>query len=403
MAPTRARSLAVALVALCSLSIFIDKAVFTSRVELVDASDGGRCDAKCQAAWIEHLKVVNRKLAAEHKKLSFTPSVPPPLSLSSPLPFPKPLAAQKWSAAAEIDKARAAARTPTAVKAQMIYLGLTGEVKRIKLASPKPAQLPHFVMRKRQVKPHHLASRHKGIEWAPHKQPHLVKRQVTSKVHTPADKVKVAESILDISSLIKAPMMNPKGKNKRVALAKSVKVGGKKLHPVALKKWPHDPHYWQRLGYGFERHQPWQTARKIQKQEQESSARSNARVDHTLDFMHVSGGRTSPVDSRLSKLGVEDNRHTFARLRTQVQDHTLDFMHVAADMGDPVTDELKKISGGKHPLQDHALDFLHGPKDTKHKVDIEAVDTVNSYEANFEPKGKSAANSYERQNLEKIR
>ena len=77
-AATRARSLAVALVALCSLAVVIDKAVYTSRVELAVASDGGRCDDKCQVAWIQHLEVVKRKLAEEHKKPSLTPTKPLP-------------------------------------------------------------------------------------------------------------------------------------------------------------------------------------------------------------------------------------------------------------------------------------------------------------------------------------
>lgn len=376
-AATRARSLAVALVALCSLAVVIDKAVYTTRVELAEASDGGRCDDKCQVAWIQHLEVVKRKLAEEHKKPSLTPTKPlPHAKATTPtqrLVTHKPRA-QKWSAAAEIAKARAAAKTPSAVKAQMIHLGLTGEVKRIKIQSIKSL---HFAQ-------HSLHS-------AAHKQPHLVKRLMTAKVplrhHMPADqaKVKVAESILGMASLVEP--MNPKAKNKRAALARSEKVGGKNFHSIALKKWPHDPHYWQRLGYGGSLYQPWQAAH-----QQQENERSHVRVDHTLDFMHISGGRAN-----------QDNRHTFASLRHRVRDHTLDYMHLPADHGDPETNELRKLSGGNQPLQDRAWKYLHSPEDNKHKVDIEAVDTINSYEA-FEPKGKGAAeqlyDSYERQNLE---
>ena len=78
-------SVAVAAAVLCGLALLVVQGMRLRRVELsmhapVDPPKNAfahhACDEKCEAAWTAHVKKVQAKLAAEHKKPSASPTVP---------------------------------------------------------------------------------------------------------------------------------------------------------------------------------------------------------------------------------------------------------------------------------------------------------------------------------------
>ena len=69
----------VALIFSCALALLEHTAQHSRRVELAGLTSSTkdrsfRCDAKCESAWVQHVKAVQAKLAAEHKAPSASPT-----------------------------------------------------------------------------------------------------------------------------------------------------------------------------------------------------------------------------------------------------------------------------------------------------------------------------------------
>jgi hypothetical protein len=287
---------AVALAAACVLAVGIRQRAWDSvslmalpPTELRPNTVGHyRCDAKCEKAWTKHVKEVQARLAAEHKKPSAAPTVPLPA---------------------------VHAKTPAVEHHAWLHGARPAHAVRSGAVQSRPAH---------------------------------------------ADKLKVAEAILNKGSTRKRVSLEHLY-TQHSLMENDVKWGA--AHPVGTQnKLPglaHSPHpifarrptqmFWRRLLH-TKRHEPWKQGRQLRKKELDAASRRGARVDHTLDYLHVPASREDPVKSELSKLGLVQDKHSFSSLQTPV-DHTLDYLRVPAD---------------------------------ERKVDIEAVDTIRAY-SKFEP------------------
>jgi len=234
----------------------------------------------------------------------------------------------KWSARREIERSSRAARTPPAVKAQLIHLGQTGQVKEISVATKKKGVGRHFSKENK----------------------------------------KTAHKFLDRSSLKLAEAILGAG-HRRVSL-RGAAVKSQPAIPQAIH-WSHNNNFWRRLGYGGERYVPWKESRQVQRKEREAAARRGKHADHVLDYLHTPADGGNPVDRELAKLGIEGTQHSFAILRRPL-DHTLDYLHVAK--GD---EQQAKLGVARYYQADHFKDFLSVPEDRR-KVRLKAVDTFQS-------------------------
>ena len=327
-----------------------------------------RCDAKCEKAWTKHVKEVQARLAAEHKKPSAAPTVP----LSA-----------------------VHARTPAVehhARNPVSRSGLHGSRPAHSVRSGAVHTRPAHAARSGQ--PHRLNVRGrwvlKGTQGRNALMPTPLSvfqlRPAAGTGTTTADRLKVAEAILKKGSTRRRVSLEHLY-TQHSLMGEDVKWGA--AHPVGTEnKLPpelaHSPRpifdrrptqmFWRRLLH-TKRHEPWKQGRQLHKKELDAASRRGARVDHTLDYLHVPASREDPVKSELSKLGLVQDQHSFSSLQTPV-DHTLDYLHVPSDSGDPVSEGVAQLS--RTLLKDHSLDFMRVPSDER-KVDIEAVDTIRAY------------------------
>jgi len=366
-------------------------------VELEGAAAGAgkvhRCGAKCEKAWQEHLAQVQKKLAAEHKKPTETPTVPLASVLAKAGGKTHELAVQpfhrkgekngKWSARVEINRARRAARTPSFVKAELLDI-----------ASGKRPRVTEQIRNQALVKspPRHAAAPRAHVSGPQAKSRPLQRSRAARAVqaHRPASqaasRLKLAEAILAQGG--KTTRVNLRGAAVKWGVSHPVGAQNKLYHAHLHHRLLRDKNFWRRIGYGNKHyHIPWKAARQLQRKDQETISRRSAPADSTLAYLHLPADRGNPVDRELTKLGVEPN-HSFKSLRRPV-DHTLDYLHLPASHGHPAPKAATGVSSSGARGSDRSaadeLAFERAPESHK-KVDITALDTIESYER-FEPKG----------------
>jgi hypothetical protein len=310
----------------------------------VSSSAHHRCDAKCEKAWTKHVKEVQARLAAEHKKPSAAPTVP--LSaVHARTPAVEHHAQKPLSRSRLLGSSPAHAVRSGAVHTRPAHAARSGQPLRLnahgrwvlKVTQGQNARKPAL----RSVKSY-------------------IERRPAGTGTTTADRLKVAEAILKKGSTRRRVSLEHLYTQHSLTGA-DAKWGA--AHPVGTEnKLPpelaHSPHpifhrrptqmFWRRLLH-TKRHEPWKQGRQLHKKELDAASRRGARVDHTLDYLHVPASREDPVKSELSKLGLvqdKDSLHSFLALQTPV-DHTLDYLHVP---GDAVSEGVAMLSHARNLL-----------------------------------------------------
>ena len=381
---------AVGLATACVLAIVVvvdrsDRVVLTALPPTdppLNAVGHYRCDVKCETAWTEHLKAVQAKLAAEHKKPAAPPTLPPrarEATVAGPSQaLPRSAVWPHVQKAQRSGLAAVRAKTPPAVHARPTRSAVWPHVQKTQrsgLAAVR-ARPPHAV-HARPTPAVRQTKRKSVLRVVPR-----VRRAATA--HKSIDKLKFAEAILGAGNTRKRMSL----RGAAVKWGASHPVGTENKMPAQLSHSPHPifarrptPTFWHHLLHV--RHtEPWKQGRQLRQKEIEHESRRARPVDHTLDYLHVPADRADPVKTELTKLGLVQNKHSFASMQKPV-DHTLDYLHVPADSSDPVLEAASQLPGSKDPLKDHALDFMRVPSNDR-KVDMEAVDTVKAFEQ-YEP------------------
>ena len=370
-------SLLLALVAMCSFAVIVDR--HTGHTVLLVPTEGGhhKCDVLCEAKWKQHLKLVQAKLAAEHKQPSAIPLIPLD-RLVQMNKKPRVAIPQERNHALDFRGAK-----EVKFLSNPVHLHMKRSVRhgiKVTGAAPthtRPAAKDGRLAKSMQVHQATDTSRITAMTADPNSR--LYSRK-------PIDKVKfdLAESILGLGVGDSAQQRTAH----RVSTTKHPLIAG---HGVMYMKWPKDNHFWQRLGYGHGQDNhvvAWKAGRafaKAEREKDETAARNNpALADHSLDYLPAPAGDGNPVQDELVKL-VLVKKHSFDQMDRPV-DHTLDYLHVPADVGDPAVNTVKSFSANAmasrvrgHTLADHALDYMRVGKDHR-KIEMDAVKTVDSYE-----------------------
>ena len=380
-------SLLLSLVAMCSFAVIVDR--HTGHTVLLVPTEGGhhKCDVLCEAKWKQHLKLVQAKLAAEHKQPSAIPLIPlerVKAAVLSRRDLPRLVQMHKKPHVAIPQERNHALDVKVAKEVKFLSKPVHMHVERsvrhgfkVTGAAPthtRPAAKDGRLAKSMQAHQTTDTSRITATTANPNSR--LYSRK-------PIDKVKLAESILGLAVGDSAQQKTAHG----VSTTKHPLIAG---HGVMYMKWPKDNHFWQRLGYGHgqDNHVQWKAGRafaKAEREKDETAARNNpALADHSLDYLHAPAGDGNPVQDELVKLGLV-KKHSFDQMDRPV-DHTLDYLHVPADVGDPAVNTVKSFSANAlasrvrgHTLEDHALDYMRVGKDHR-KIQMDAVKTVDSYE-----------------------
>jgi hypothetical protein len=232
----------------------------------------------CEAKWKQHLKIVQAKLAAEHKQPSAIPLIPLERVKADVLSRRDRLVQMHKEPHVAIPQERNHAldlRGAKEVKFLLkpVHVHMKRSVRHgIKVTGAAPTH------KRKTAKDGRLAKSMQVHQATDTSRITAMTADPNSRLYSrkPIDKVKLAESILGLGVGDSAQQRSI-NHDTRVSTTKHPLIAG---HGVMYMKWPKDNHFWQRLGYGHgqDNHVQWKAGRafaKAEREKDETAARNN--------------------------------------------------------------------------------------------------------------------------------